>query len=177
MVRTLGSFVRLSLSAHALVFLISFSVSALSFAEETSAPDVRLVIDISGSMKKNDPQNLRIPAVNLLTELVPDGSEAGVWTFGQWVNNLVRFQVVDDAWRAMAKEKAKEINSVALRTNIGAALEKASENLEAGQQYPNTHFILLTDGMVDIDKEPAKNTAERERILGPVLARIAQTGA
>ncbi|KZZ15344.1 hypothetical protein A3751_17600, partial [Oleiphilus sp. HI0080] len=115
--------------------------------------------------------------MNLLTELVPDGSEAGVWTFGQWVNNLVRFQVVDDAWRAMAKEKAKEINSVALRTNIGAALEKASENLEAGQQYPNTHFILLTDGMVDIDKEPAKNTAERERILGPVLARIAQTGA
>ncbi|WP_156504023.1 vWA domain-containing protein, partial [Oleiphilus sp. HI0066] len=120
--------------------------SGYAFADSNVQPDVRLIIDISGSMKKNDPKNLRVPAVNLLTELVPEGSQVGVWTFGQWVNNLVKYQAVDADWRAMAKTKANEINSVALHTNIGKALETASADLEADSS--NTHFILLTDGMV-----------------------------
>src|SRR3990167_319239 len=128
--------------------------------------DIRLLIDISGSMKKNDPANLRIPAVNLMTELVPDGSKAGIWTFGQSVNNLVRHQSVDDKWRSYAKNEAKKINSVAMFTNIGAVLERASDDFGGDRRFDNTHFILLTDGMVDIDKNPAKNSSERERILG-----------
>ena len=34
-------------------------------------PDVRVVIDVSGSMKQNDPNDLRIPALNLLIGLLP----------------------------------------------------------------------------------------------------------
>ena len=45
------------------------------------APDVRVIIDISGSMKLNDPQNLRRPALELLVRLFPAGAKAGVWTF------------------------------------------------------------------------------------------------
>ena len=53
-------------------------------AEDVAAPpDVRLVIDVSGSMKQNDPNNLRQPAVELLVQLLPEGSKAGVWTFGK----------------------------------------------------------------------------------------------
>ena len=36
---------------------------------------MRILVDISGSMKQSDPQNLRIPAVNLLLELLPNGSK------------------------------------------------------------------------------------------------------
>jgi uncharacterized protein (TIGR03503 family) len=128
-------------------------------------------------MKKNDPANLRIPAVNLLTELIPDGDMAGVWTFGQWVNNLIRHQKVDDKWRRYAKQEADKINSVALYTNIGAVLEKASEDFSADRRFDNTHFILLTDGMVDIDQDPEKNSTERERILTQVANRIRDKGA
>jgi len=164
------------------IFLYLFSISAFSSAEtvaksDVPATDVRLLIDISGSMKKNDPSNLRIPAVNLLTELLPDGNKAGVWTFGQWVNNLIKYQRVDDTWRAMAKEKAKAINSVALFTNIGAVLEKSSDDFYKASDFSNTHFILLTDGMVDIDKNSAKNIVERERVLGEVLQRFEEQGA
>ena len=74
---------------HSVLFLVGSLFIGAAYAEQAESPDVRLVIDISGSMKKNDPENLRIPAVNMLTELVPEGSSAGVWTFGQWVNNLV----------------------------------------------------------------------------------------
>ena len=51
--------------------------------------DVRIVVDISGSMKETDPQNLRRPAVRLLARTLPEGASAGLWTFGQYVNMLV----------------------------------------------------------------------------------------
>ena len=42
--------------------------------QEKSAglPDMRVVIDVSGSMKKTDPGNLRVPAVKLLLQLAKD---------------------------------------------------------------------------------------------------------
>ncbi|PIE43051.1 MAG: hypothetical protein CSA50_07125 [Gammaproteobacteria bacterium] len=155
-------------------FVVAAS-NAIYAADEPK--DVRVLIDISGSMKKNDPNNLRIPAVNLLTELIPDGNKAGVWTFGQYVNMLVKHDVVDDRWRKMAKQKANQINSVALFTNIGSALEKAADNLFNSNVSKDVHFILLTDGMVDIDRDPAKNYAERERILSDIVRKFKNAGA
>ena len=46
--------------------------------EEERLADVRLLIDVSGSMKLNDPANLRQPAIDLLVKLLPEGSKAGV---------------------------------------------------------------------------------------------------
>jgi uncharacterized protein (TIGR03503 family) len=163
--------------------ILSAGVASPVFAEtpkdaKSTKADIRLLIDISGSMKKNDPANLRIPAVSLLTELIPDGDKAGVWTFGQWVNNLVKHQVVNDKWREYAKKEAQKINSVALYTNIGGVLEKASDDFfKQDADFSNTHFILLTDGMVDIDRDPEKNSLERERILSSVLKTIKDRGA
>lgn len=136
--------------------------------------DVRLVIDISGSMKRNDPQNLRQPAVNMLMELLPDGSHAGVWTFGKEVNMLVPFGEVNSQWREMATERAKKINSVGLYTNIGGALEKASQISPTSKK--NAHIILLTDGMVDIDKDPSVNEKEWRRIVDEIIPMLKEQG-
>ena len=172
---------QLALQGMVSVSILLLSLAAMTppvHADEPRQADIRLLIDISGSMKKNDPGNLRIPAVSLLTELIPDGDKAGVWTFGQWVNNLVKHQTVDDKWRAYAKEEAKKINSVALFTNIGGVLEKASDDFyKKDEDFSNTHFILLTDGMVDIDRDPTKNSQERDRILSSVLEKIKDKGA
>ncbi len=139
--------------------------------------DVRVVVDISGSMKTNDPGNLRQPAVRLLARLIPEGASAGVWTFGQYVNMLVPHGQVDEAWRNRAIERSGEINSVALRTNLGEALEVAGNRYYSGGRLDATHFILLTDGQVDVSPEPAANAAERERVLGSVLSELEQAGA
>ena len=40
-----------------LVVLVS-TFSSFIYAEKPDHPDVRIVVDISGSMKKNDPNNL-----------------------------------------------------------------------------------------------------------------------
>ena len=88
--------------------------------------DVRVLIDVSGSMKKTDPQNLRKPAVDLIVRLLPDKSRAGIWTFGNDVNMLMPHKPVDENWRKQAAPKANQINSVAMFTNIGKALDEVS---------------------------------------------------
>jgi hypothetical protein len=153
-----------------LVAQIEMSTPAVAAAIESKLiPDVRVVVDISGSMKQNDPDNLRLPAVELLVHLFPENAKAGIWTFGQWVNMLANHQQVDDSWREMALVKAQSINSVALRTNIPEAIAKAVDDVDNLDPRYKTHVILLTDGMVDIGDSAAQNTAARNRLLDQLL--------
>ena len=138
--------------------------------------DVRLVIDVSGSMKLNDPSNLRKPAVELLLELLPDQSRAGIWIFGRWVNMITPHASVDANWRLSARENANKINSAGLFTNIGEALEKAAYDRASTDPNTRKHIIVLTDGMVDIDKQTAKNQREWRRIVDDVIPQLKTAG-
>jgi uncharacterized protein (TIGR03503 family) len=143
--------------------------------------DVRIIIDISGSMKQTDPNNLRIPALNLLLELMPEGAQAGIWTFGQYVNNLVPVAVVDEQWREQAKKSALKITSLGLKTNLAGALNDAAWGLKADSGFQQS-IILLTDGKVDMaDKNDAKseqtNTLERQKLMSQVLDKYRKAGA
>lgn len=151
-----------------LAYSRSYAQSEAPVAPKTS--DVRILIDISGSMKKNDPENLRRPALDMLIKLLPEGSQAGVWTFGKFTNMLVKHRPVDEAWKQEASQKTQEIGSIAQFTNIGDVLDKAAyDKTYSTRGNYQTHIILLTDGMVDIDRDPAVNERERERILNAIL--------
>lgn len=134
--------------------------------------DVRILIDISGSMKHNDPQNLRAPALRLLTGLLPKGSRAGVWTYGQYVNMLVPFGEVNAAWKNQAERASSEINSYGLYTNIEDALQRASKDWREVDDHSQRSLIMLTDGFVDVAKDPALNSAARDRIINNILPRL-----
>ena len=138
--------------------------------------DVRIIVDISGSMRETDPENLRRPAVRLLARMLPAGSEAGLWTFGQYVNMLVPHGTVDDAWRDTVVERSAQINSVALYTNLGLALEKASDDWLSGGTLENTHVILLSDGKVDVPGGAGASRAEEQRILEALLPSLIAKG-
>ena len=165
------------LSQH-ILFATLILAAANVFSAEGGAEgiDVRLVIDVSGSMKANDPANLRQPSVDLMLRLLPQKSRAGIWTFGKWVNMLVRHDTVDDAWKKEARAKVKDINSVGLFTNIGEALEKAAYDVDSTDPKKVKNIILLTDGMVDIDKNPEVNRREWHRIVDQVLPRLKKAG-
>lgn len=161
-----------------LLLACCIALPLLGSASEFTAPlpsDVRVIIDISGSMKKTDPQNLRKPAVDLIVRLLPDQSKAGLWTFGQSVNMLVPHRVVDPQWRDDGAKKANTINSVAMFTNIGAALEAATTDYASPSNDYRRNIILLTDGVVDINKEAVVNLNERKRILTELLPRLKQS--
>ena len=179
----------------AFLLLSGLLISSHSFAAEIGAAkvdnkaplnknlpfDVRIIIDISGSMKKTDPNNLRIPALNLLLELMPEGAQAGIWTFGQYVNNLVPVAVVDESWRKQAKKSALKITSLGLKTNLTGALNDAAWGLKADSGFRQS-IILLTDGKVDMadknDPDGDKiNTLERQKLMSQVLGKYRKAGA
>ncbi|SEI41053.1 TIGR03503 family protein [Allopseudospirillum japonicum] len=148
----------------------------------TETPDIRVVIDVSGSMKQNDPKNLRVPALKLLIDLLPSESRAGVWTFGTYSNVLVPHGVVNDAWREMAREKAREIDANALYTDIENAIERAAYDIGRDPEGYDRHVIFLSDGMVDISEANTEKARERENqvsrdnLLYSMVPRLQQAG-
>lgn len=131
--------------------------------------DLRVIVDISGSMKKTDPNNLRRPAVRLLAGLIPEGSRAGIWNFAKQVNMSVKIGTVNDSWRELARQQSKKINSVGLYTNIESAMRKASFDWKKADPRYKRNIILLTDGHVDISKDDKLDKASRRRILKEIL--------
>lgn len=139
--------------------------------------DVRVLIDVSGSMKKNDPANLRVPALKLLTNLLPKGSPAGVWLFGEKIEPLVAWKPVDKAWQQRALAAANRIHYRGLFTNIGDAIAAASFGWDQPDLRNKRSIILLTDGMLDVSKEPGKNEAARRKLMDEDLPRLKASGA
>jgi len=155
-----------------------FAMAAENMSAETEkVSDVRVLIDMSGSMKNNDSNNLRVPALRLITQLIPEGQQSGVWTFAQYVNMLVKQGKVDAAWKANAYKLAEGINSKGLFTNIEAVLKKSTWDWKESDDKINRSIILLTDGVVDISKDTGKNAESRSRILNEIVPRLKQAGA
>ncbi|MCK4865870.1 MAG: VWA domain-containing protein [Gammaproteobacteria bacterium] len=134
--------------------------------------DLRVLVDISGSMKKTDPDNLRRPAIRLLAGLIPQGSRAGIWNFGKQVNMAVKVGSVNDAWRELARQQSKKINSAGLFTNIEGAMRNVSFDWKTPDPRYKRNLIILTDGHVDISKDEKLNKASRKRILKELLPRL-----
>ena len=139
--------------------------------------DVRVLIDSSGSMKKTDPRNLRIPALKLLIHLLPNGSRAGVWLFDAAPQVLIPPGNVDSAWKSRALAAADKIHSRGQFTHIEAALNEAGADwLGTAAEENHRCVILFTDGMVDVPRKPEENMASRERILTTLLPGLQMAG-
>jgi uncharacterized protein (TIGR03503 family) len=138
--------------------------------------DIRVIIDVSGSMKKTDPLNLRVPAMKMLNGLIPDGSYAGVWSFGRYVDMTVKWGKVDKDWRKQADIGASKIHSNGLFTNIESALDRATLGWETADSKVKRSIILLTDGRVDISKDKEKSKASRNAILTKSIQALKKTG-
>ncbi|HKM14394.1 MAG TPA: vWA domain-containing protein [Marinospirillum sp.] len=145
-------------------------------------PDVRLVADVSGSMKRTDPNNLRIPATNLLIDLLPADSKAGIWTFGAYSNSLVPHGNVNESWRSNARNQAKKINSVGLFTDIENAIERATSDVNQSDKSPQKHLVLISDGLIDVSEaatateREAENQQSRDHLLRVLVPKLAKAG-
>src|SRR3569833_199664 len=130
-----------------LLLLMFFSDASLAGPTE-AAKDIRVLIDISGSMKHNDPHNLRAPALRLLTGLLPNGVHAGVWTYGQQVNMLVSRGTVDSAWKARA-ELAAATGGTFEQVDNADTLQKVSLRMFERAAKPDA--LPLKDNSVRVD--------------------------
>ncbi|MDL2192629.1 vWA domain-containing protein [Cobetia sp. LC6] len=142
------------------------------------APDLRMAIDVSGSMKHNDPTNLRASALDLLVTLLPERSRAGLWGFGEQVQPLLALGAVDAGWKQAARGLEGRLDDYEQYTDLEAGLRAAAEGADASidGQGPR-QVILLSDGMVDL-REPssekaASDSASRQRITDELTPQLA----
>ena len=157
--------------------LLLFALIGVAPLATAGKVDLRVLIDVSGSMKHNDPSNLRRPAVRLLAGLLPPTVSAGIWLFGRDVNVLVPKGPVNPAWKTKAAKAANAIHSRAQFTNIESALQTATADWKDPEAQVRREIIVLTDGIVDVPGGAAKSAASRARILDTELARLQAAGA
>lgn len=164
-------------------FGVALFIAAITFAAPSMSKtlsnqmDIRVLIDVSGSMKKTDPNSLRIPALQVLTQLLPAGSKAGVWQFANSPSVIVPHGTVNAQWQKAATMAAQNISSIGQFTDIGAALKAASFSAQDQAEGHQLHLILLTDGMVDVSKDAAENQRARRALLEPILQQYIDVGA
>ncbi|HBD23094.1 MAG TPA: hypothetical protein DC023_01575 [Oceanospirillaceae bacterium] len=139
--------------------------------------DIRILVDVSGSMKQTDPLNLRVPALQVLTQLLPEQAQAGVWEFADDANLVVPHGPIDDQWRELALAAAQNIRSDGQYTDIGGALQAAAFGQQATDSKRKLHVILLTDGMVDIAKNEVVNIRARNDLLQHITQQYVEAGA
>ena len=58
----------------ALMLALTLIMKVSPALSDERLPDVRLLIDVSGSMRESDPNNLRQPALDLMLRLLPENS-------------------------------------------------------------------------------------------------------
>ncbi len=163
------------------VFICVLISSVCSMANAASKKskvvnELQVLIDVSGSMKKNDPKNLRIPAIKLLINLLPKGTKVGLWLFSEQSTELVSTGTVNKQWKRKALSKIKKIHSRGLFTNIEDALEKSTKQWLSSSNNNNRSLIILTDGMVDTSKDIMQSAESRARIMDVQVPLLQQAG-
>ena len=142
----------------------------LSYADDNSTIDVVLVVDSSGSMKKTDPQSLRIPAAKLFISLLDDSDRAGLISFSDKGYPLISLTHVDSEENRDKLFKAVDrISSDGLHTNLYDALYKGLSVLSSDRRKDSTQFIIImSDGMMDVG-----NPDEDRRLLDKMKNELA----
>nr|WP_245948003.1 vWA domain-containing protein [Halomonas montanilacus] len=150
--------------------LLSGSLPAAPLEER---PDVRVIIDVSGSMRHNDPEQLAAEALELLVALLPSGARAGVWTFGERVENPLPQGPVTSAWREQAMSLAPRLVEYQQFTDIESAIRDAA----APETDGHRHLVLLTDGVIDLSPrlgaKPGVDDVSRRTLLESLGPRLA----
>ncbi|MBZ5877039.1 MULTISPECIES: VWA domain-containing protein [Chromohalobacter] len=147
-------------------------MSSPGWTQDATPPDVRMIFDVSGSMKANDPANLRASALQLAAALLPSQARGSVWTFGTQVRNPLPDGKVDAEWRRRARSLSPQLVDYQQFTDIEQALREASQ--AAGGKR---HVILLTDGMVDLpgsgEVKRKRDAASRETLIASLAPELA----
>ncbi len=162
-----------------LICFLSSCICVASYAADKKSKrgnKLQVLIDVSGSMKKNDPKNLRIPAVKLLINLLPNGSKVGLWLFSEKTSELVKMGRVNKQWKQKALLKINKIHSRGLLTNIEEAIDQSTKKWLLSPSMQNRSLIILTDGMVDTSKDIMQSAESRARIMEQQIPLLQQAG-
>ncbi len=142
-----------------------------AWGQALRAPDIRLLVDVSESALEAQQEMQLGVALAVLVHLLPEGTSAGVWTFGDTVHSLVPVSTVDVQWRKSAASALLTLGNSGPGNNLPAAIAAASPDAAV----PGTSIVVITSGRLDVSASPMTNAnAARELIqtAAPALAGL-----
>lgn len=132
-------------------------------AEEqgSAGADVVLLIDVSGSMAKNDPEGLAVKAALHYVDLVEEeeNSRVGIVPFSDELGDVVPMTQVSGDGAEKLQKSLEELKPTKGDTDIGLALKKALE-LMGDDDGRVRQIVLLTDGVIDLPHAENEQQAE-----------------
>jgi pSer/pThr/pTyr-binding forkhead associated (FHA) protein/Mg-chelatase subunit ChlD len=133
--------------------------------------DILLVLDNSGSMKKNDPQFLTREVVTNFLDSLGENARLGMVIFDQEATLAEPLErVTDPKTKTEFLKSIDDVNYKGQFTNSPAAIERAVYELKThGRKDAQKVIIFLTDGIVDSGNKT--RDLERERWLKEDLTR------
>ena len=131
--------------------------------------DVFLILDNSGSMKKNDPQFLASQAVHQFINNLDTETRVAIIIFDKNVKVTVPLTLVNDESRSNILGSLEQLTYKGQFTDSPAAIERAIYNLKTnGRTDAKKLIIFMTDGIVDTGN--ADQDLEKARWLKQDLA-------
>jgi len=139
------------------------------------AVDVRLLVDVSASMGRTDPEGLRVEALQLMLDLLPDDAYAGVWTYARYVNLYVPHGPVTPDWRVDAARRTAGLPAVGTATRLLQAVDEASWDRSRDSERER-HLLVLTDGGVHLDEGARADSLALAELLERLLPELVAAG-
>ena len=133
-----------------LFLFLSAGISAQA-ASTTGGVDAVLIMDSSGSMAKNDPDKLRVPAAKMFMSLLGAQDRIGLISFSDNGYPVLHLTAPGPATDARILASADKVSSKGVYTNLHAALEKGLAMLEReGKDGQEKMLVLMSDGKMDV---------------------------
>jgi hypothetical protein len=140
-------------------------------AGAAAAADLRVLVATDVLADAEDGSSAGKDALELLIELLPSGSQAGIWTYNDSVAALAPYGTIDEHWRSNAASALRELEvpdipPINLETALIAA---ASKWRESG---PERHLLLImSPEPPSVDLRPAAQRS-RARIMNEALPAL-----
>jgi len=138
--------------------------------------DAVLVMDSSGSMAKNDPGKLRVPAAKLFMSLLGESDRIGLISFSDNGYPVLHLSSPGPKNNARILASADKVSSKGVYTNLHAALTKGVAMLDKeAQDGQEKMLVLMSDGRMDVGNTD-EDWALTQKIQGELLASIKDKG-
>ncbi|GAB3482962.1 vWA domain-containing protein [Marinomonas epiphytica] len=161
--------------------VVGFFISVFMLTASISRADTqfRVILDASGSMQTSDPDHLAGEAISLLAHLAPENKATlGVWQFGESTRVLLPETLVSPSSKPQITSALETYRTEDEKTDLETALALLLDtpDLVPLDSEDERHWILVTDGMVDISLDEEVNNFSRNRILNELTRRLENLG-
>ncbi|WCN09546.1 VWA domain-containing protein [Marinomonas mediterranea] len=154
-------------------------VCSIVFPKAFADTQFRIIVDASGSMVISDPDKLTSEALKLISNLAPEEhATLGVWLFGEEPRVLLPEAPINKETKAKLASYVDNYVTQDLKTDLESIIElllKTPDTPSLSDGF-DRHWILVTDGMVDVSLDKDVNEASRRRIMTTLTEALEKRG-